>query len=353
MKRQEYKKPSENINQRNNNNIYYFIAGIVFVLMFGFSISAQVQGDAFGNLLYLFDLKNDTNNLNLNHSLPISLVNGSGESILDGNNIKVNWYDAAGNPTYFYEDAEGNFYPTFHHGDVHRDWINHYFFRELNSYSIAVNSTIGDYNLTLNSTTGLSVGDTLHIGEAENHEHEPAQIISSVVGNIITLDRPLDKNHTVGELVYEISIDVTNVAGSIPGHVSYKCMPQYNQTWHIKKISVSCNDNSDMDFTNFCGEAALSNGIVFREYDGLTNNYRTYFVTKSNGDFIKSADSHDILSKTGGGEYSFNAVLDLSVVDVAFNINGDNGDFLEILIQDDLTAITNLNFLCSGHVEGQ
>lgn len=268
------------------------------------------------------------------------------ENQTNGNQIvQARLYDGTGNPISSFSWAI-----DVHTSDPHHFWIFHNFFRELSLHTFANPAAAWDTSITLTDATGIVIWSSLHIDTSiANHEHTTITA-KNVVWNVVTLDRPLDKAHTAGNEVHRVSLNA-NQNASLASPSIYVVRPPSWDVWHMKKVKVVITDNAAMDFTTFWGITALANGVLLRRYDWTTGLYTTFFNAKTNADFILWSDEFAFQTKTGWGEYSFQATVNLEEVDVIFHLDWTEWDRLELWIQDDISALTSVNFVASWHIE--
>ena len=104
------------------------------------------------------------------------------------------------------------------------------------------------------------------------------------------------------------------------------------------------------DDATFAGQPALTNGIVLRVTNGSYNNI---FNAKANGDLaIRSGDMYYVEADKFG-VYGYRTRRTFSGQDkngVTIRLDGDHGDRLGIIIQDDLTDLSEFKTCVQGHV---
>jgi hypothetical protein len=125
--------------------------------------------------------------------------------------------------------------------------------------------------------------------------------------------------------------------------------PGLDLTVDITRISLMCSGADAVDLIKFGSIAALTNGIVLQRTDG---DYRHIFNSKSN------------FNLAGSGEFSLfsatNPAHGLNGFRWNLGIAGQNnlgvairlaaGEDLQLIIQDDLTGLTELRMFAFGHV---
>jgi len=252
-----------------------------------------------------------------------------------------------------YKNPIGSFKEAInvHDADVHSIPINEFFHEHTGVLTtLAVAITPQDRSITVNSVVGFAIGDRIQIEDGVIETTFPQ--IRDIIGNVITLDRPLDNAFDVDDIVEQVSINMNTDGSLVP--VSYKIIPDLNQEWHIITITISLTHTSASDPSQF-GDITdgLLNGVILRAYNGAAGQYRTLTNWKTNAQIGLDFGGVDYIPKAGGGDNSTFAVANIKFVSGAVpDLKGANGDFLEILIQDDLTSLITVNGKVQGHIVG-
>lgn len=245
---------------------------------------------------------------------------------------------------------------SVHDADVHNVPINELFHRHTGIVTtLAAPVVAGDTSITVVSDTGFTNGNPFQIENGIIETSFPT-IISGVGTNTWVLDRPLDNSFDVDSPVGEVTTNMA-VIGSIGTPVSFKLVPDRDQTWHFVRFLIAMVHKSAADDSKFGGLAALTNGCVLRGYNGLTDQYRTFTNWKTNFDLKMDMFDVPYTDKAGGGLFGTNGRGSIKIGTGAVpRLVGANGDFLELLVQDDLTASSNeisvFELKGQGHPEG-
>lgn len=209
---------------------------------------------------------------------------------------------------------------------------------------ILANPTVIDsYDVVVADASLVTVGNVVTL---QNKQRGFQGKVLSKVGNILTLDSPFDYVFPIEGTAIREGKTSLNVNGSVtPITVIFK--PTTGVMWDIYSIALSIVDNTAMDDSLFGGLPSLTKGIVLRKTDGES---RSYFNIKSNGGFSTRGDL--IYSeKAPSGYYGLTFIKDFpKTVGVAIRLNGDKGEQLELIIQDDLSGIFSFTALCRGHI---
>ena len=255
-------------------------------------------------------------------------------------------YDAAGNPI-------GSFMGSIntHDAHVHREIINHQFEQRSTTVTttFAVASSPQDTAITVVSSTGFTVGDYIHITDTFNERTNP--FIISIVGNVITFNKPLDYGYAIGSIVEKTVINM-NVDGSTTRQ-SFIVEPPTGETWHLMRILIEMTHTTAGDNGLFGNLAKLTNGVLLRRYDGTTGIYNTFTTWQTNSDIV--TDMYDVVYTArsgGGGAYGTNGRGTFERAGAIVFLDATAGDFLEIYVQDDLTGLDSFTIKAQGHIEG-
>lgn len=260
-------------------------------------------------------------------------------SLLRANN---NLYDGYGNPI---KSNLGALNVTL--SDTNFSIVNTFFKRQAGiPTTLAANSAVGATSLNLVSAAGVFVGHQLDIYDGEDEKVFPT--VNSIAGNIVTLDKPLDNAYTAGDSVDDIIVNM-NLVGTLAAPQSFKVKPLPGEEIDFTRILIEMTHGGAGDNGLFGDLTELSNGVVLRVYKGATNKFQSLTVWKTNSDI--AVDMYDVSYTTrsgGGGSYGTNARGTFQKTGAVVRLNGDDGDYMEILIQDDLTGLASFRIKAQG-----
>lgn len=211
------------------------------------------------------------------------------------------------------------------------------FLQRLGSFQLATNTDPTSRFFEALPGHNISVDDVIELGNASGFTQS---VVIGVVGDTIEIDE------IIGD-VYETGIDFNRsnsdmrVDGSTTP-VVFTIKPDPGQSGDINAIKWAIQSTSSMDFSTFGSAPALRVGMMLRvkRSDGAFINLFNY---KSNGALVVRGFEHYFQQKVGGGLHSF-------ICEVGFNgqeqrgvvvrVDGDLGEELQLVVQDDLTAIS-------------
>lgn len=233
---------------------------------------------------------------------------------------------------------------------VHQVGISEHVKRDFGgATTIDVAASSGDTVINVTATTGFSIGDLIRISNTTYTERSHFHIVAVSAGVSLTLSRPIDNDFEVGDDVIEIQIAMNQV-GSLASPISYKIQPLPSERWQITRVLMTLLDQTAMDDAKFGGITALTNGVILRVVnDGVI---RTYTHWQSNGDFKDDMYDVEYSTKAPSGFFGLSARWTFTKAEFIADLNGATGDYLEVLIQDDLTALDDFELKAQGRLFG-
>ena len=240
-----------------------------------------------------------------------------------------------------------------HQAGVHNYVINDSFHRHTAvTTTLTVAAVVGDISITVASVVGFAIGDFIQIGGHIGPDITYTRIVN-IVGSVIYINRPLGHARAIGSSVEQIIIDLSSAAGTMAAPQSYRVVPSNTQIWHVERLALEMTHATAGDIGLFGSLTSLTNGVVMRRYDGATGTYGTFTVWQNNEDIFTDTTHIDFLTRSGGGgayaTVSFGSFADIGVT---VKLDAAAGDYLEVLIQDDITALDNFKMKIQGHLEG-
>lgn len=244
---------------------------------------------------------------------------------------------------------------NIHNADVHQTPINHYFYQNLGAYTLSLPINAQDSSMTLTSVTGIVAGSRLHLTDSSNlnHDHDLLLVIS-VVGNVVSVNRPIDKAYAVATTsVTRVNIDI-NTSGTVAAPQVYTLLPSPGEVWHLTSMDFSMTDATAMDDSTFGGLVQLTNGVVVRQHDVMNNSYETFSHWRYNSAFNVDGFITNYASKAPSGVYGYSGSLDFnqryeSIVRLANTAT--EVVQMEVLVQDNLTGLSTFRMKVHGHIE--
>jgi len=258
--------------------------------------------------------------------------------------------DGSGNPLGSLKGALNT-----HDADVHWFPTNHYFYQNVANYALSTPVTSQATSMTLTSVVGLAIGNRLHVTDTANNNHDhDILLITNIVGNVVTINRPIDKDYAVATtVVTKVNIEINGV-GSLASPQIYTVLPSPGEVWHLTSMDFTMTDNVAMDDATFGGLPQLANGVVIRAKDTINGAYETFSHWRSNSSFSLDGFLTSYSSKAPSGVYGYIGSLDFhqrygAIVRLANTATETT--FMEVLVQDDLSGLSSFRIKVHGHIE--
>ena len=235
-------------------------------------------------------------------------------------------------------------------GFVHKAMVNEYFIRKVGpNTTLAVAAIAGDIAITVDDSTGFIAPDLIRIGITALRE-VGAITITNVVGNVITIDRPIAQDLPIGTVVEKIETNMVSAIGTLADHVVYELAPPPGIIWQLTRLLITITDNAVMDDGKFGGIPALTNGIVgvAKTTAGRLANIANW---KTNGDMMADMFDVEYNEKAPAGGYGLRGRWTLLAAGIISELNGDEGEYLRVLVQDDLTGNASFRIKGQGRVK--
>ena len=222
------------------------------------------------------------------------------------------------------------------------NWILH---NDLETLTLAANTIVDQNTITLQAGHSTVVGNIINL-LGNNSFYQGT--VTNVAGNTITLDIPVDHVFLTTDHITRGNGNA-NVDGS-GTRVLFHGHPPPGQLWDITYFSIVMLDDAAMDDSKFGSLAALTNGLCLRKKNNVYDNIG---VAKNNLDFKAQGCNVTYWEKSGGGEYSIQAVCRFAGqqnAGVTVRLDGDTDEEIEMIVQDDLRNLTQISSVVVGHV---
>ena len=209
-------------------------------------------------------------------------------------------------------------------------------------------AVIGSYDINVTAGHGIVAGDEITILEQNGIARLWYGTVQAVNVNTITMDSPAPNNFTTtNSTIFEYTPNL-NVDGSTTTQV-FGITNFFADPVDITRVLFHCSDATAMDDGKFCGGTALDRGVVFRK-QLITGEYVNYWTAKENGDFRLLAYDLDYNDKAPAGEFGMAMRLTYGGQNKhGVVIRLEPGERIELLVQDDLTGLTDADFVLEGH----
>lgn len=216
-----------------------------------------------------------------------------------------------------------------------------------NTLSLASTPTVGSYTITLTAGHGLVAGNRISIIEENGISEIYFNKVLNVATNVITLDNPVPYPFSTNATVFKYNHDM-NVDGSTTARI-FGITNFFNKAVDITRVIIHLTDATAMDDALFGGMTALTRGIVFRK-SLASGNFINYWNIKSNGGFSELAYDKIYDDKAPAGVFGLSCRITYSGQEkhgVVIRLN--QGESIQMLVQDNLTLLTSFTTMIEGH----
>lgn len=218
--------------------------------------------------------------------------------------------------------------------------------------TVGVVTVIDTYDVTVASAAGCSVGDYVGIFNADNPSDNRAYFgtILSINVDTVTLDTPLDFAFQIGDTFACFSRDISDANGSVtPEIFKIEVGSGATQSIDINRLMISFLTDGAVNLASFGDLTELTRGCVLRRVNGYINNI---WNVKSNGEIANLSFDYTPFTALNPAQGQDGAKF-------RYTLNGQDkhgvavrlnpGDSLELIIQDDLTALQQFRIIAEGH----
>lgn len=206
----------------------------------------------------------------------------------------------------------------------------------------------GDYIITVNDATGVSVNDVICIKEGI---HLYQGIVLNIATNTLTLTKPIQNTFSANSKICYGNSNLSLASGTLASPVIFELgMDGFSKEieWDITSLSLIAADNSTIDFSKFIGTSAISNGILL-----TFSNTESYNILnwRSNLDLFRYTSEVDIYDSSigGAGLYVLHAVINREDYGTTPRLKAQTGDKLIASVRDNITATSYLYIILHGH----
>lgn len=216
------------------------------------------------------------------------------------------------------------------------------------NFTLASAPIVNTYDLELIDTSTLSIGDKIAFLEQNGFPQLMQGQILNIIGNNITMDRPVPYNFTPSATDIFTFNNLINVDGSATTEV-FGITNFFDESVDITRFIFHCRDATSMDDGKFCGRTVLPRGVLLRK-KLLNGNYINYWKVRNNGGWGELAYDKIYDEKAPAGLYGFTTRLTYggqSKHGVVIRLAP--GESIEFLIQDDLTGLESGVLMVEGH----
>jgi hypothetical protein len=233
------------------------------------------------------------------------------------------------------------------HKDITTQLINLYLYKTEATPTLTSSVSVGDTVIDIDDNAGITNGRAITFYENTNFHQSIVKSTTAPPGATLTMQSPSDKSFTTGATV-EIGNWNLNANGSLGSPVIYSVGPPSGLYFHITSIGININDNVAMDSGKFGGITALTNGIVLQRDNTVLENL---LLAVNNIGFAEQGYDTIYDDKAPAGTYGVRHRFDvIARVGNAIELDGSSSDVIKVIVQDNLSAITQMTCTILGHV---
>lgn len=249
----------------------------------------------------------------------------------------------AGGPYTTYQGAQ-----NIHVDELHNQVVNELFHLHTGTIStVAVATSPGDIGMQLANASAFNIGDIVQINNGVIETTFPQ--ITNKVTNTLTFDRPLDFGYGIGDTVEVVHSDLSTTVGSLASPIVHTLQPEPGKVWFINRIILAITHSTAAADSTFGDLAALTNGVVVRA--SLNGQIGSFTNWKNNRDIRLDMFDVEYTDKAGPSLFGTHGRGSFNRVGVLVKLDGTVGDFMDILVQDDITGLSSFFVNGQGYVE--
>jgi hypothetical protein len=220
-----------------------------------------------------------------------------------------------------------------------------------NFTTLTADASKGDFIVSVTQTTGMAIGSIIGLSNPIGNFYFGE--ITGIDSLDITLDTQLDSDFPSADSNVFPGTTNMNVEGTMANPIIFQVRgvgPGSGIEIDITRVMGSMTDGSAMTDELFGSLTALTNGIALRVINSTTQNI---WNLKTNGAIALLCFDAQYPDKVPTGVYSFrfrNTFAGQAKHGVTIRLAP--GDVLELLVQDDLTDLTDFHMMAQGHFVG-
>jgi len=218
-----------------------------------------------------------------------------------------------------------------------------------NFTTLTADADIGDTVIAVTQVTGMTTGMTIGLTNPSGIFYF-GEVVSVDTLNV-TLDTPIDNIFPSADSNVIVADSHLNKEGTLAEPVIFQIAGVGAGTGieiDITRIMGNISDGTAMDDGKFGGLDKLDNGCTLRHVNGTIQNL---WNVKSNGDIALICFDAQYTDKAPSGENGYRFRNTFAGQDKhGVTIRLEAGDTLELLVQDDLSDLTDFQMMAQGHV---
>jgi hypothetical protein len=233
--------------------------------------------------------------------------------------------------------------------------------RDLDTITLLDDYSVDDRTIEVETTGAVPVaGNLICLKEQTSFYQGEILTVTPIAGNQYTLymDTPLDFGYTIAggcalrDKNAAVDGSITPVVFSV-GPEGLAAETQWDITrmlFAFRGDGYGTPPDNNPDDAGFGTMEAITNGIYFRSVDGVTKNI---FAARTNFDIANHAYDLTYVAANKIGEFGVRCRRSFNGDDkngVTIRLSADTADEFQLIVQDDLTAMTEFSVVIQGHV---
>jgi hypothetical protein len=233
--------------------------------------------------------------------------------------------------------------------DQHTRAFDLYFQQDVgSSTTLLSDGAIGDYSIECATGHGLAATDRLILRDAVSQSGYTGEVVSIVGDNTVNLDRSLDRVFLAASTVVQEVTNKMNVDGSGTRQIFTVGSPLI-ATLDITRLLFQMTTTGVPAFDEFGDLTALTRGVTMRVANGFPYNL---WNVKSNAELANHM--YDITVYESSLPFANNGLAGRMTYagpeKHGVTIRLGPGEFLECIIQDDLSDLLSFKIIACGHI---
>jgi len=221
-----------------------------------------------------------------------------------------------------------------------------------NSTDLDIPAVKGAYTIKPTDTTGFVDGRYIILFDPDSENFSFYTQIGAPAVGVVTLDCPIDFSYPAGAFVDTAITDMSVNGSGVPrvfGLRGVGAPPGVNIKVDITNIIFQCITASPISLVELGDITKLTRGLVLRKRNNIIENI---FNIKTNAEIasIMSFTPYAATNPQQGTDGFISKLTFTGQENVGVAPRLPIGDDLELLNQDNLTAITSLNAMAIGHI---
>jgi hypothetical protein len=218
----------------------------------------------------------------------------------------------------------------------------------------------GDWQLTLTAGTigNFSIADRILLSQDETEELDQHRITNKA-GQVLSLNRPITNSYDAGlsKTIEKVKVNLAEAnltdTASVAAPVIFKLKPPKKLIFHLRTVNIQIEHAAEPTDALFGSIPVLSNGIWIYEEKKKTEHVGIF---RNNGDFKEYFGATRVIYTDKAGPSTWATSIELNLKDLSGTISNligelGDGESLNINVQDNLEALSEMEAIGIGHIE--